>query len=1794
MIKKSLLSLFLISVSVLNALPESEKVKFNAIVKDYEERIQKDPTNIKLILAVAEVYYSLQEYSKAINYYSLALELDPNNAKIKTSLALSFLNNDDRRRSLILFEEVLKNDPNNIDALSGLGRLYALNFQFSQAEKNFQAVLKKDPNHFATRFYLAELYLAEDRYQEAQKILQELVKDDPNASWVRQALKNAELGPALDQVKALEDAENYSAALGILLDLHKKDPENEELYSKLANLYTKMKRYSEAIELLNKGIALFPGNTTLPLTLGFTYLAKNDLTSAEYIFEQALEQGISQSYAKAGLGQIAYLRGNKRESENYYQSSLILNPTNILTLSYMADLQFKEKHYSQAIEIYEKILAINPNETFAKQRIQLALMGPYLDKIENESNITHIEKLYDELLRKFPKNTDAYINFSKFYRSQNRFDQAINVAEHGLIINPGSIPLTLELALDYQLDHEYAKALSLYNTVLATQKQNVNALSGLGRNFALTGDEDTSEKYYLWALKIDPSDQTALAYLIDLKMKQKKYIEAKNLAQRALVEIPKAKWVKETLVRAEYGPLFDKIEALEKEGRLNEALVVLETLQQKAPESEEVYLDLGLILTKLKRYQNAIQAYNRGLEENPKSSQLLVNLGLIYLKMNDTAQSRFYINQALRNDPLNADALAALGKIAYNEGKKADAEKLYAEALSINPRNMLALSYLASFYLSEREFDKASEIFRKIMKIDPQALWAHYGLKEAEVQPILEKGEKSGISASVSIYQQLIDEYPNQPEAYILLAQASIKMKRPQDAIAVLKKGLQILPQSTELKNALGFAYFAQGNLDLGRKIFMDVLQSDPENAESMSGLGRYEELSGDKKEAITWYKKALASNPLNFTAGTLLAKVLYDMGRYEESETLYLEMAKLQPKARWLKAAALDAKHGRLLFEIEKQEKEKNYAEAGVLLQQLLREEPQFGDYYLRAALFYHQEKAYQKSIDIYLRGIKVDPDYAELYAGLGLVYLSIKEPGEAKQAFEHTLKLDPRNADALAGLGVVAMIEGDYSDAEDLIQTALYIDPERTAALSALGDLMMKEKRYREAQAAYQRLLELENEKWVRLALDDAIYGNELDQIQVLIEEKNYSAAADGYRQLLSRSPNNAKFYYGLGQMLMRLKEYGQSISVNLEGLAKNPDDEELRVALGYAYFFSDHHEEARGALMTALQLDEKNPEALAGLGRVNALEEDASEAENLYVKALYIDPKNLSALTFYSNLLMKQKRYDEAQAIFARVLEILPDAEWVKWAWQDAVDGPITDVANRLANQEEFELAAGLYRQLINSSPDDPSRYLALGQMYVDLQCYCRGLEVFYRGLEIDPEAPYLWRAIALTYIQLEYYCQAQCIYAYLLHGDPDDAESWAGLGRIQALNGTYTAAENYYDYALTLSPKNLTALSFYGDLKQDERLFFSSLWAWKWIYQLAQAERCEYGDPIPKWVRRGYNNALNLTRPVLTLGGWYHEEDQWDPLKHRWSAEYIVYGARALINYPVCDCFSVQGSLIDQVYTLKDLLTHKRLYSFDVQRLHVGAEIVFNPCFYAFGRIGFSRYSPYHRSTFICQTHTLTEPSLTFVYHTPIQKATLGVLTDSDLVARNFNTNHAKLVGYNIIAGTYERKIMRRGWAGIEANATWYRDYVNNKSQRVLGWFQWRPPCYSENILFRYFAKYQTFSKNIPDYYTYKPQIVNQLQVTLEKNWRIPCSDRFYTSLSYGHGWQNTRTRFPNIIVINPAVVNPPFVWDNRQFDIVFGSIIYKYNCLQMTLAGDYYRDSEKYTIGTIGLDVSWRF
>ena len=104
------------------------------LIKELEE----DPTNLELLLQLAETTFILGFYEESINSYKKASYLDPENLEIKKAemrVRLVIENNNVSSETINLIRNILKEDPNNMLALYVMG-----NYEYER--KNDTVALK--------------------------------------------------------------------------------------------------------------------------------------------------------------------------------------------------------------------------------------------------------------------------------------------------------------------------------------------------------------------------------------------------------------------------------------------------------------------------------------------------------------------------------------------------------------------------------------------------------------------------------------------------------------------------------------------------------------------------------------------------------------------------------------------------------------------------------------------------------------------------------------------------------------------------------------------------------------------------------------------------------------------------------------------------------------------------------------------------------------------------------------------------------------------------------------------------------------------------------------------------------------------------------------------------------------------------------------------------------------------------------------------------------------------------------------------------------------------------------------------------------------------------------------------------------------------------------------------------------------------------------------------------------------------------------------------------------------------
>ena len=202
--------------------------------------------------------------------------------------AVDALNVGDMDTSIRILRECIRNNPREVDYYETLGLAYQLKGELDEARSIFQQGLSLERKTALFHWYLGDLYRA--------------MRDDERAD-----------------THFLDAAEQFK-------DMLKTDPRNYETMEFLADTYTKMKWYDEALEIYEKLVAQFPFKAAYRRDVGAILYELDMLEEAEENLLQALQNDPQDGSAYLYLGLSYFKRRLLGKATENLEESLKLKP----------------------------------------------------------------------------------------------------------------------------------------------------------------------------------------------------------------------------------------------------------------------------------------------------------------------------------------------------------------------------------------------------------------------------------------------------------------------------------------------------------------------------------------------------------------------------------------------------------------------------------------------------------------------------------------------------------------------------------------------------------------------------------------------------------------------------------------------------------------------------------------------------------------------------------------------------------------------------------------------------------------------------------------------------------------------------------------------------------------------------------------------------------------------------------------------------------------------------------------------------------------------------------------------------------------------------------------------------------------------------------------------------------------------------------------------------------------------------------------------------------------------------
>jgi tetratricopeptide (TPR) repeat protein len=172
--------------------------------------------------------------------------------------------------------------------------------------------------------------------------------------------------------------------------------------------------YAEALERR-------PGDATILLAQGQTYLDKGDGDQARASFEAALAASPNNSQALTGLGYLYLATGDFPAAKEKLAAAVAADATNALALSYLGLLEMNDKDFEPASAHLEAAVALEPKSLTANYNLAGILFM--------QKDYAGAEEHYRAVLERKPDDGQARFYLALALEAQGRFDDALAEAD---------------------------------------------------------------------------------------------------------------------------------------------------------------------------------------------------------------------------------------------------------------------------------------------------------------------------------------------------------------------------------------------------------------------------------------------------------------------------------------------------------------------------------------------------------------------------------------------------------------------------------------------------------------------------------------------------------------------------------------------------------------------------------------------------------------------------------------------------------------------------------------------------------------------------------------------------------------------------------------------------------------------------------------------------------------------------------------------------------------------------------------------------------------------------------------------------------------------------------------------------------------------------------------------------------------------------------------------------------------------------------------------------------------------
>jgi len=600
-------------------------------------------------------------------------------------------------------------------------------------------------------------------------------------------------------------------------------------------------------------------------------------------------------------------------------------------------------------------------------------------------------------------------------------------------------------------------------------------------------------------------------------------------------------------------------------------------------------------------------------------------------------------------------ALYSQGLIYQVHGEFDDAISYYLKAIERDPDQDELYMRVAMGYLRQDDSARAIASIEELCARRPRdarpQLWLGFISRAA-----------GDVAQAETAYKRALKIDPSHASAYLELTAVYIRQDRDDEAIALLKKGIDRVDQPADLLRMLGELYIREASGSPTRedeqthrraaiKNFEHVLQEEPDDVALLLQLGDLYIMEEDIPRAIEYFKRVEALESENIVVKKKLALSYAATGNQELAIAVLEDLSKAQPTQSYA-----------YYYLGELYEKMEDLERARLNFSLATKAATTDASAFLRLALL-DMENQSEIALETLQEGLLKHPDDLRLIETMAYAYMNLKEYENARKYFRTADDLmQQEDLQAMTPgfyfyYAIATQYAGDLTGAALLLERAFEADPqfldayvqytfqqdENTHLVEAIAILEEMQqthtnkqqlyiyigllnsflKQYEEAIAAFRQAETVAAEAEDPVPFDQSFYFWYAAAHERIGE---YAQAEENFRKVIEMNPEHAEAYNYLAYMWA---EKGENLDEALAFINKAvetaPQNGAFLDTRGWVYYMQGHYEKAFEEIELAAQLLPEDSTVAEHLGdtlfKLNRLE----EAIESWKKALKADPES-----------------------------------------------------------------------------------------------------------------------------------------------------------------------------------------------------------------------------------------------------------------------------------------------------------------------------------------------------------------------------------------------------------------------------------------------------------------------------------------------------------------------------------------------------------------------------------------